>query len=338
VFFVKRRKSLGRFLERYQAGEHEQVWDELISLGDQIYDGPFSDDALGVAYETMRRVRQNIEMLIPRLCAIGYQFGYGWVQPFLGKQLSRQTLSREISFDFHERRMYMEMLERATECPPLFLPANENEEYALYMEQMIQALNDPGSEHEKSLREMQDAYRKALDTKTLVKQLENMVGILPLSVRAWYEIVGGVNFVGHHQEWYRLIVENIPDLEKHVFDTGGYYLHPLAELDPLFIPSLTKEKLTFIEQFWHISPQQQPLFLDLWPDETAKYLDSVRDYAQIMVPCYAMDAMVQGAWSGLTFVQYLRRCFQWGGFPGWRKRKVYPKEDIDTLITGLLPF
>ncbi len=85
-------------------------------------------------------------------------------------------------------------------------------------------------------------------------------------------------------------------------------------------------------------PQQQHLFLDLWPDETAKYLDSVRDYAQITLPCSTADAMIYGAWNGLTFRQYLRLCFRWGGFPGWQKRNIYPKEDIDVLTAGLLPF
>ncbi len=125
--------------------------------------------------------------------------------------------------------MYTEMLERVLECPPLFLPANENEERTFHLEQMIQALNDPGSEHEMSLRRRQEAYQRALNPKTLVKRLENIVGTLPLSVRAWYEIVGGVNFVGHHQEWYTVITEHISYLEKRVFDTGGYYLHPLAD-------------------------------------------------------------------------------------------------------------
>ncbi len=63
---------MGRFLDQYQSGEHEQVWNELIRLGDQINEKPLFDDALDVAHETMRRVRKNIEMLIPRLCAIGY--------------------------------------------------------------------------------------------------------------------------------------------------------------------------------------------------------------------------------------------------------------------------
>ncbi len=69
------------FLERYLAGEHEQVWDELTALGEAVYEASLYEEARAVACETMRRARHNIEHLIPRLVALGYQFGYGWIQP-----------------------------------------------------------------------------------------------------------------------------------------------------------------------------------------------------------------------------------------------------------------
>jgi hypothetical protein len=71
------------FLERYKRGEHEQVWAELVALGAAVREEPVYADALAVAHEMMRRARHNIEQLIPRLVAVGYQFGYGWVQPFV---------------------------------------------------------------------------------------------------------------------------------------------------------------------------------------------------------------------------------------------------------------
>jgi hypothetical protein len=64
------------YLERYLAGEHEQVWADLLALGDRVRQEPLYADALAVARETMRRVRHNIEVLIPRLTAWGYHFGY----------------------------------------------------------------------------------------------------------------------------------------------------------------------------------------------------------------------------------------------------------------------
>lgn len=63
------------YLERYQAGEYEQVWQELLQLGAQVRSEPYSTEGWGVVGETMRRVRHNVEVLIPRLREIGYQFG-----------------------------------------------------------------------------------------------------------------------------------------------------------------------------------------------------------------------------------------------------------------------
>lgn len=70
---------MARFLERYEAGEHEQVWDELVALGARVRDEPVYGDALAVARETMRRARHNIVALIPRLEALGYHLGYDWL-------------------------------------------------------------------------------------------------------------------------------------------------------------------------------------------------------------------------------------------------------------------
>jgi hypothetical protein len=62
-------------LSRYRAGEHKQVWAELLALGEAIHEEPLFSEAYEVARETMSRVRTNVELLIPRLHSIGYKFG-----------------------------------------------------------------------------------------------------------------------------------------------------------------------------------------------------------------------------------------------------------------------
>lgn len=64
------------FLQRYDRGEREAVWAELAALGDRVREPETYDDAVAVARETMRRARQNIEILIPRLHELGYAFTY----------------------------------------------------------------------------------------------------------------------------------------------------------------------------------------------------------------------------------------------------------------------
>ncbi|UBF29113.1 hypothetical protein K9N68_15505 [Kovacikia minuta CCNUW1] len=63
------------FVNRYRAGEQEQVWAELLALGESIREKPLFNEAYAVAYETMSRVRTNVELLVPRLQSIGYEFG-----------------------------------------------------------------------------------------------------------------------------------------------------------------------------------------------------------------------------------------------------------------------
>jgi hypothetical protein len=71
---------MNHFLDQYQQGACEQVWNELCALGSEIRSDLLYPEALAVAHETMRRVRVNIELLIPRLQTIGYEFGYEWLR------------------------------------------------------------------------------------------------------------------------------------------------------------------------------------------------------------------------------------------------------------------
>lgn len=58
------------YLKRYVAGDYEDVWSELMALGEGVHLPPVLRDAEAVATETMRRVRDNVEMLISRLVGV----------------------------------------------------------------------------------------------------------------------------------------------------------------------------------------------------------------------------------------------------------------------------
>lgn len=64
-------------LRRYEAGEHERVWADMMALGSGVRAAPHFDDAWAVARETMRRARHNIEQIVRRLDAMGYRFWNG---------------------------------------------------------------------------------------------------------------------------------------------------------------------------------------------------------------------------------------------------------------------
>src|SRR5258708_38664775 len=64
--------------DQYQKGFHQEVYDELLTMQERIYEPQIYEEALHITKEIMRRVRDNIEFLIPRLPDIGYHFGEGF--------------------------------------------------------------------------------------------------------------------------------------------------------------------------------------------------------------------------------------------------------------------
>lgn len=62
------------YLARYEAGEHEGVWQELRALGPAVHDDSIAEDAKAVADATMRRVKANLQRIETGLHALGYRF------------------------------------------------------------------------------------------------------------------------------------------------------------------------------------------------------------------------------------------------------------------------
>jgi len=53
-------------------------------------------------------------------------------------------------------------------------------------------------------------------------------------------------------------------------------------------------------------------------------------------PNAAADANIDGLWYDATFVGYVSKNFEWGGFPGWERYSDRPEEDLALLREGLL--
>lgn len=256
------REHLGTYLDRYLRGEHEQVWAELVALGELDAAQPLAAetyaDAAAVAHETMRRVRYNLDLLIPRLRELGYAFGYGWA-------IARGVLSPEAAAQWEQDE------------PPLSPPEG--------------------------------------DLVSVIAELERRTGALPLSLRAFYEIVGGCNFVGAHPHW-----------DSH-------------RLDPLRVLSAHAVLRLDDENHWSDDRRDDGRYeLPIAPDEYFKYLYSGGGPYVLPLTGVVADAPLVYEWHDTTFVNYLRTCFRWGGFPGWeRMPAVVPKPTLAILTEGLLP-
>jgi hypothetical protein len=69
---------MSAWLNRYEAGDHVQVWTEMLGMGPALRaDTEGWAQARAVAKLTMQRARQNVELLLERLPADGYVFAPG---------------------------------------------------------------------------------------------------------------------------------------------------------------------------------------------------------------------------------------------------------------------
>ncbi|WNV86996.1 hypothetical protein [Umezawaea sp. Da 62-37] len=62
------------WLDRYENGQRDLVWQELRELGGGIRESPWIDEARLVCDAMARRARHNVELIVGRLTADGYRF------------------------------------------------------------------------------------------------------------------------------------------------------------------------------------------------------------------------------------------------------------------------
>jgi hypothetical protein len=277
------------FLERYMAGEYEQVWDELCSLGPDVRKPLYFDGAVAVAHETMRRVRRNCEILIPCLETLGWRFGYEWARARLttyqDPEASRAGVEREIA-----------------EQPPL--------------------LGEP-------------------TPAAIVDNIESNNGLIPISLRAFYEVVGAINFVGTP-----FARPNWPGIED--------------GLDPLYIAGVAqafgheryeydkKSKVSRAIDMGDALVTPWPGRVKIAPDFLHKYFISGVGSLYTEIPAEDADATIMFEDAplvvedrNLTLVRYLRYSMQGGGFLAFMlgierdEKDQKPEEDLAYLTEGL---
>ncbi|MBC8143002.1 MAG: hypothetical protein H7Y38_16380 [Armatimonadetes bacterium] len=157
----------------------------------------------------------------------------------------------------------------------------------------------------------------AADDKT--RAFTQLVGALPLSLRAFYRHVGGVCLAGRYgdgETW-----QGADALWVEPLDTD-YIAEQFADWENNVAEYGAEEMGAFMFEFA--------------PDDLHK--DNISGGAPygIELPQGAADAFVANEWHGTTFVDYLRICFRWGGFPGFAREGSMPPQ-IAVLRESLLP-
>lgn len=155
-------------------------------------------------------------------------------------------------------------------------------------------------------------------------------GPLPPSLRAFWTIVGGIDWVWNYKGG-----EPVPDL--------GVDL-PMDEMDPLCVDAASVIEELFEE--WEEQRRQpdpdlvDPFRLSLAPDYLHKANISGGAPYTIELPFFGADPVFAYERHELPFVDYLRLSFRWAGFPGLDE--LGDREDVQRFVSrfgqGLEPF
>ena len=172
--------------------------------------------------------------------------------------------------------------------------------------------------------------RPRAEDQEVMRRIEEITGApLPVSLRAFWEAVGGINFV-----W---------DYESGKAPNLGVEL-PMDEMDPLCVD--TPGVVTHVFEEWEdqrsgIDPElADPFSLDLAPDYLHKANVSGGGPYGIELPFLGADPVFANEAHELPFVDYLRLCFRWAGFPLLERYADRPdvREFLGVMGKGLEPF
>ncbi len=321
----------GRFLRRYQAGEHEAVWAEMTALGAAVRTAPHLDDAWAVARETMRRARSNVETLIRRLDALGYQFRNGEQGTQDQKGMRVSIGGRVVQFE-----QPMALAREALAVDAAHIPGGtEIQQRIAGLMGQAQAMRAAADQRLRTRMQKQAQITDQLQDKgvfdpsskkqiAFIRRLEGKGMALPLSLWAWIEEVGDVNLAGAH-----------PTLS--FWEGAGF---PGIYADPLMV---TRDHFRVEIEAWqeeHDAGEAQASLaavISLDPKLKARLAvadDQLDEGYTLELPNLAADGPFG---DGASFVDYLRTAFRWGGFPGWARQANPPRQELDLLTHGLLP-
>ena len=277
----------GRLLyyDRYVSGAHRDVWSELIGLGAEVRTDPYAADALAVAYETMQRVEANVRTLVERLVEMRYVFTSE------GAPSQRGGVVSQLS------GLLASLLKGGSS----------------------DAARKPGAATSAQSRAESAHVPPGPTAAREVAQFEKQFGALPLSLRAFYEVVGEVNLMGRHP----------------AIDPPN---NPIAP-DPLVVHGLDEGMVLDEDDSEDQDDEdtERSRSLVIAPDDLHKANVSGGDPYTMTIPDLRVDGELLDERHGLFFVDYLRLAFRFGGFPGYEGMSAPPAQ-VGTLADRLKEF
>lgn len=315
------------YLERYRQGDCESVWAEMLALGGQIREESVYADAQAVARETMARARANIELLVQRLNTMGYRFAYP----------DRVFVPADEEF----RRLVGEVEGRAGPLP-LSLRIwcevvgevnfmGSHPKLSCYVQtpgaaKIAQDFLSLFAKHGGSAEQTGDALRQGVET----------------SQRLLSEVLHGIKTgrprSSDLEAGLRASKEMLASLQSTSPSIG-----PDVDSDPLVVEPYFGEMEEGMEECNDMNAANEGMEgagqfeAIIAPDAVHKTNHSGGSPYSMRFPDVAIDSHLDGDDDYGTFVEYLRTCFRWGGFPGLRASANPPREELAYLTQGLAP-
>lgn len=322
------------FLERYQAGEHQAVYQDLVALGPAVHDPQYYADACAVAEAMMQRVRHNSMLLVERLRSLNYRFACEQdykPEPFdVTKSIANMRAQMPPTLDMPLPEQFWQLLERFT--------IKTHEQIDTAMEQLKAELQAGQSADQAQPAPPWQPYMPPQQSDIeLLDQAAERFGPIPPTVLALYRFVGSLNLCGDH-----------PKLSHYYDHTQGFVSDPLCfGIDPTDIEVYDDEREDMQDQYEQGDESMaeelaRPFMLSLSPDMSHKSNYSGGGPNGFELPQHGFDALISSDhWRDTMLIPYLRECFAWGGFPEFRhnpEAATTAAEELAFLTKDLLEF
>lgn len=172
----------------------------------------------------------------------------------------------------------------------------------------------------------------AADADRQAAQLEQLLGPMPLVLRAWYRAAGRVDLRGTAAGWEPPGPLRPGSSYAQVVDPERCYSDPLQVASLGELLAQAEQRSSELEA---LAPDEG-LLLELGGDHLTKRDGPGGTYG-LLLPESGIDTDVE-AERPTTFAGHLRHALSWGGFPGWAHYLRPPRELLAELRRGLIPF